>query len=522
MEELVISKIEWDNTRLKFYMNKKVDNFLVLKNNNNKKIEILKEWIKDNVISIPITYTNSDEMLSVGSWNLYLNNNKCRISIDEAKELENRTKVFFYGKDNYTYIVSFFIDDLFNLNIKVSYMMKNKKNGRRRIMIESNNIVDVTKKIAAFLAKKTIQIYYNIVRTFSKSKKDKILLMSQTRSPISGNLKALDERLKERKLDKKYKIYYSFGKVLQEKISILYWIDLINKIAKSDYIFVDDYAPIFTFLKLKNSKLIQVWHAGVGFKNLGYSRFGKEGSPHPNDSAHRKYDYVTVAAEEHIQIYQEVFGLTKEHFIVTGLPRLDGYLDKEKIAKVKEELYQINNLWKNKKIILFAPTYRGKGQNDAYYDFDKIDFEKLYDLCKEKYIVLFKFHPFIKEKIDIKEKYKKVFFDMSSYKDINELFYITDILITDYSSNIYEYSLFEKPIIYFAYDLEQYTCLRGIHRKKEDFPGELCNNFNEVLEIIKKNNFNLEQIKKFKRENFKYNDSKNCDRVIDTILINQK
>lgn len=56
------------------------------------------------------------------------------------------------------------------------------------------------------------------------------------------------------------------------------WIKTVTKIAAQDVIFVDDYAPVFGFFRLgKRTKLIQVWHAGEGFKSVGYSRFGKEG-----------------------------------------------------------------------------------------------------------------------------------------------------------------------------------------------------------------------------------------------------
>ena len=195
--------------------------------------------------------------------------------------------------------------------------------------------------------------------------------------------------------------------------------------------------------------------------------------------------------------------------------RLDGYLDEERIANVKERIYHSYPNIKNKKVILFAPTYRGTGQATAYYDNDQIDLDKLYELCvNNNYIVLFKFHPFIKDKITIKKEYQELLIDVSDYSDINELFYVTDVLITDYSSNIYEYSLFEKPIIFFDYDLEQYEILRGVHNSLEDSPGNVCKTFDEVLDILKNQNYDISKVKKFKNENIAYQDSKSCDRLI--------
>lgn len=91
-----------------------------------------------------------------------------------------------------------------------------------------------------------------------------MLFMSETRTPIGGNLKAIDDRMKERGLDKTFKISYSFSKTLQQsKFKTFFtWSRLLWLIAKQDYIFVDDYVPIFKTITLSSkTKLIQAWHA---------------------------------------------------------------------------------------------------------------------------------------------------------------------------------------------------------------------------------------------------------------------
>ena len=149
--------------------------------------------------------------------------------------------------------------------------------------------------------------------------------------------------MKERGLDKTFKISYSFSKTLQQsKFKTFFtWSRLLWLIAKQDYIFVDDYVPIFKTITLSSkTKLIQAWHAGVGFKSVGYSRFGKAGSPLPKDSCHRKYDYALVGSKGLIPVYEEVFGIDRSHFLATGLPRLDNYLDEERINAYKRKFYQ--------------------------------------------------------------------------------------------------------------------------------------------------------------------------------------
>jgi len=514
----MITKIKWNRVYLEIFFDKKIDSDVYLINDNNE-YKICSEFIKENKINMPVTCAYSDSIIDSGKWNIKYKNKIITCSIECAKELDNLDKVFYYKKGDYAYIVTFEINDDFDLIINVNYMKKNKNKKTNKIISSSNPLKRLIRNSLFMIFTVLLKLYYNLVYLFSNRKNNKILFMSETRSSLEGNLLALSNRIKDRNLDKEYKLYYSFKRVLRERKSFIYYIKVVYKIAKVDYIFIDDYAPIFGILNLRKTKLIQVWHAGVGFKSVGYSRFGKEGSPHPIVSPHRKYDYVSVASPNLISVYQEVFGLTKKHFIASGMLRLDGYLEKDRIKNIKEKLIKNYPFIKNKKVILFAPTYRGTGQSTAYYDYDKLDLNKLYKLCKNKnYITLFKYHPFIKDKMIIDEKYKDYLIDISDYRDINELFYITDILITDYSSNIYEYSLFEKPIIFFDYDMDIYSVIRGVHTNLEDSPGNICKTFDEVINVINDERFDIDKVKKFKKENILLTDSSACDRLIKQIL----
>jgi len=514
----MIIKIKWNRIYLEIEFDKKIDDDIYLVNNKNE-FKICSDYINDNKVKMPITCAYSDTIIDSGKWNIKYKGKIVSCDIECAKTLDDMDKVFFYKNRDYAYIVTFEINDDFSLIMNVNFMKKNKNKKSNKVISSNKPLLQPIINFLFIIFTTFLKLYYNLIYLFSSRKKNKILFISETRSPISGNLLALSNRIKERNLDKDYKLYYSFKRVLSERKSIIYYLKVIYKIAKVDYIFVDDYAPIFGILNLHKTKLIQVWHAGVGFKSVGYSRFGKDGSPHPLISPHKKYDYVSVAAPNLVKVYQEVFGLTSKHFIAPGMLRLDGYLDSDRIKSIKEKLMDLYPFIKNKKVILFAPTYRGTGQADAYYDYDKLDLDKLYKLCRDKnYITLFKYHPFIKKKMVIDDKYKDYLIDISDYKDINELFYITDILITDYSSNIYEYSLFERPIIFFDYDMDVYSVIRGVHSNLEESPGNVCKTFDEVINTINNERFDLDKVKRFKNDNILLTDSSACDRLIKQIL----
>ena len=356
-------------------------------------IEVYEGKSRINIVNIEKT-----KLLNNGKW-YFLAEKKGDyqlIGIQSAcgYELEKLDKVYRYGKDIYAYVVTFSVEDsrdLFekmqknqNINYKfsdinrdkmlcvihTSYMMKNKRNARRNVLVESDKITVLFKKALFIVVKRSIDAIYHGLASCRKKDGRHVLLLSETRTPMGGNLKALDMRLKERGLNKEYKISYSFSKTLQQSKwrTLLTWSRLLWVIAKQDYIFVDDYVPIFKTIHLqKDTKLIQLWHAGVGFKSVGYSRFGREGSPLPLDSCHRQYTYAVVGGKGLIDVYEEVFGISKDRILPYGLARLDGYMGAERIQLYKKKFYEKYPELKSKKIILFAPTYRGKVQNEAYY-----------------------------------------------------------------------------------------------------------------------------------------------------------
>jgi len=450
------------------------------------------------------------------------------LTIETCYKLQDLDKVYRYSGNNYACVFTFSLlktrEELIG-RINSTFMMKNRKPEKRFFSIESAKKRKVLKKALIYYLEQFLNLVYQLVALCFPKKGKNILLMSETRD-MGGNLKALDNRLKERGLDKTFNISYHFSKTLeQSKRKIFFtWLKLAFLTAKQDFIFVDDYVPFFKYINVnKKTKLIQVWHAGVGFKSVGYARFGEKGSPYPFAASHRRYDYAIVGGEALRDVYSEVFGINREQCLPYGLMRIDGYLEPQKIETFKHRFYKEYEQFKNKKIILFAPTFRGTGQRKAHYPYDIIDQAKIYDMCGEEYVFLIKMHPFILKKMEIEPQYADRIIDFSDFPDINELFYVTDILITDYSSNIYEFSLQKKPIVFFAYDKQEYELIRSVHRTLDRYaPGKVCMTIDEVVETINNKDFEMEKLYKFVKENFDEADGYASDKVIDNILLSNK
>lgn len=547
--KIVITDMYWHN----IYLNVTVQgedldcyNYYI----SNLKNEIYPIEVKNGVCILNIVNIPDTELLKNGKWFFLSEKNGyyrlVNLSAKCGYQLEYMDKIYRYGREKYAYILDFSVKDEREIAkraifpqlvsseedndqqgnmvccIHTSYMMENRRNARRNILIESRNMAELFRKAMFIVLKRMINLGYHILTMVRKKDGKHILLMSETRAPISGNLLALDNRLKERNLDKTYHISYSFSKTLQQSKwkTLLVWSRLLWLIACQDIIFVDDYVPIFKTIHLKNdTKLVQLWHAGVGFKSVGYSRFGRQGSPHPIDSCHRCYDYAIVGGKGLIDVYEEVFAIPKKRILPYGLARLDGYMDQERIRVYKKNFYQKYPELKEKKIILFAPTYRGKTQDEAYYPANWIPQDEVASFCGDRYVFCYKMHPFIKEKVTIDEKYKQCIYDFSDERDINELFYVTEILITDFSSNIYEFSLQRKPIIFYAPDKDYYQLTRGVHRTLEEAPGPVCIQFQEVADIIENKRFEYEKLEEFVRKSFDSQNKCASDRLIDELIL---
>ena len=171
---------------------------------------------------------------------------------------------------------------------------------------------------------------------------------------------------------------------------------------------------------------------------------------------------------------------------------------------------------------MFAPTFRGTIKDTAYYDMDKFDPNKVIASLPEEYVLIIKHHPFVtqkKFKHKIAKKYKKRIFDFSAESEINDLLFITDLLITDYSSVIYEASLLNIPMIFYAYDLEDYISDRDFYFEYEiTVPGKIVFTQEELVQSILDQDFEHEKVEEFCRKNFDLRDGKASKRIADFIL----
>ncbi|WP_437177331.1 CDP-glycerol glycerophosphotransferase family protein [Bacillus altitudinis] len=353
-------------------------------------------------------------------------------------------------------------------------------------------------------------------------KQNKITFASDSRTDLSGNFEFVYQELLNR--DETFDFQFFLKESINTKKSIAEYVQMAYHFATSRQILIDDFYPIIYPLKIrKNADLVQLWHAVGAFKTFGYSRIGLPGGPSPTSKNHRNYTKVIVSSDHIRKHYAEGFGVDIENVIATGVPRTDFFFDEAKKAEVRSSLYEEYPFLKGKKVILFAPTFRGNGQQSAHYPFEVLNYDQLYQELNSEYIFLFKIHPFVKNQINIPYQYSEFFYDFSDFREINELLLIADVLITDYSSVCFEFALLQKPMIFFSYDVDEYIRTRDFYYEYFSFiPGPLARTCRELVSIVKNNQYEFEKLDSFVQYFFDELDGQSSKRVVDAIFLEQK
>lgn len=289
--------------------------------------------------------------------------------------------------------------------------------------------------------------------------------------------------------------------------------------ATSKVVLVDDYYHFISYVrKPRGVKLIQLWHACGAFKTFGFSRLGKDTKLTQYAENHRQYDAAIVSGDAVCKFYEEGFGLSAEKVVATGIPRTDLLLNQMYRKDVRQQFYQRYPTLQNRKIILFAPTFRGGGKGDAFYPFERFDPVQLCKVLGDEYAILIKLHPYILERYQIPKEYASHIVDCSADSELNELLFVSDLVITDYSSVVFEAALLQVPQLFYAYDLEEYIASRDFYIDFKHFaPGPLIQTAEELPSAIRKTVGHAAQSFEFKQQYLNQCDGTATQRVVQLI-----
>jgi CDP-glycerol glycerophosphotransferase len=346
------------------------------------------------------------------------------------------------------------------------------------------------------LAKGVYKIIFKIVGSFPANSK-LIVFESFLGKQYSDNPRAIYEYLLKTRPD--YKMYWSidphFGSAFYEKDVVtinrfsLKWLIIM---ARAKYWVSNSRLPLW-IPKPKHTTYLQTWH-GTPLKRLAadmdqvlmpgtttdkYKRnFLEESS---------RWDYLISPNHYSTEIFKRAFDFNKK-MLETGYPRND-FLINENNEATKLDIKRKLQLPEGKKVILYAPTWRDNEYHQkGKYKFNlKLDLQSMKEQLGNDYIILLRMHYLIAENLEL-TPFAGFAYDVSLHEDIRELYLISDLLITDYSSVFFDYANLKRPMIFYVYDLESYRdTLRGFYFDFErEAPGPLVKTTDEVVSIINK------------------------------------
>ena len=246
--------------------------------------------------------------------------------------------------------------------------------------------------------------------------------------------------------------------------------------------------------KKKKTIYLNTWH-GIPIKTIGNRAIGR------NDYNFSHIDFFVFTSDYEKPIYINDLGVKKKSLLKVGMPRNERLFSP--ISKI-----EVNTLKKrigiplDKKIILYAPTWRESQNYGKNYEITPpINLDAWEKELSEDYILILRTHPYTNKLLGV--RFNDFIIDVSMYSEVNDLLLISDILISDYSAISIDYSILERPIICFAYDIDVYKINRGLYMDLEkEFPGGVYVNEKDVLTRIK----NIQKDESFLSEikNFKY------------------
>lgn len=321
---------------------------------------------------------------------------------------------------------------------------------------------------------------------------NKVVLISRFNKTTSIDFKLIEEEIKQVSPNTSIKI---LNHKLRNKFLLICDVLIeMYHLATSKAAIIDSYViPVSILNHKKNLIIIQIWHALGAIKKFGHASLNtKEGASTKTAQImdmHKNYNYVIASGKETVPFYAKAFNIDESKIKVFGMPRVD-YLNNENVKnKIIKEIYKVYPTLKEKKNILYVPTFR-KNQTIPYNDIiNKINFSK-YNLIIKKHI---------SDPSEIKTD-KNIILD---YKfDSIDMLFVSDYVITDYSAIAFEAAFLNIPTFFFIYDIEKYKKNRGlfINMTNEEVSGFISTRPNEIIKAIEENIYDLSKVKNFKKK----------------------
>ena len=324
-------------------------------------------------------------------------------------------------------------------------------------------------------------IFTKVLAGCSKIDNHKIVLINFNGKGYGGNPKYIAEELAKDDqyklvwlVDKsEYKLPNYIKKVKIKTISSLYELETAKVI-------ITNVKSELVIYKRKKQYLIQTWHGSYSPKFLENDAIDKLKKDYIIESKYNSKvtDLFISNSKLQSEEYKKAFWC-KSKILEKGYPRNDIFFNSN--SNYKEQLRKNLGIESNKKILLYAPTFRDNNEVDCY----KFDYKKILKILGNNTILLVRMHPNVDDYEGIFDFSDNNIIDATKYSDIQELLFISDYLITDYSTTMFDFAIMNKPVFLYSPDIKEYEKMRGLKPIYYKLPFPLAKTSQQLVYIIK-------------------------------------
>ena len=286
--------------------------------------------------------------------------------------------------------------------------------------------------------------------------KGKILMADAHHTKMPFSMRRMYETLKE--AGKEPELFVADFGTLGFGAMLRFLVRFMRAYATAEYVFICDYfLPAASCKKRPETTLVQLWHSCGLMKKIAFDT-GEDIPKNYRGNMFGNYSYLTMSAQVCVPVHAHALRIPQERIVATGISRTDDYFDPKWNARCKEQFYAQHPEAAGKKIVVWAPTFRGNAAQP--YLIGLSDIQRAAAALGDDWQLLIKAHPHI-------DAHNQV---SNCTIPTEELFAVADVLITDYSSVMFDYLLYKKPLVLFAPDLAEYEAKRGFYLDYRSMP----------------------------------------------------
>ena len=356
--------------------------------------------------------------------------------------------------------------------------------------------------------------FFTVFRLFPVDK-NKVFFVSTHDDSDEGNTGIVSEEIR-RQMPEKRMIFLTKRDGIRHPFS--FFIGKAYHMATAGTVFMDNhFLPMAYTPFSKKVKVVQLWHGTGTIKKFGLDAESGEVAKLAA-KANARTTHLIVSSERTAKQYATAFGIPEDKIYVLGLPRTDRMLDSRWLAEKKARFLDEYPELKGKRRILYAPTFRDQ---EVKHPKIALDLQKFIQGLDEDTVFMLRFHPHVAENLreqDLPEDNRII--NVSGYPGVTTLLAAADLLVTDYSSIIYEYCLLERPICFFAYDLDEFA--RDGRDFYEDYrsfvPGPVVEDADGLAAFCRQRDHDVSRIREFVENNYAYLDKNAVKRLFELIF----